>query len=152
MTKRRSPRYYRLIGAIGTNRVVTRLHPVVYRATGGRLFSRVLGLTNVVLETTGARTGRPRPVPVFAMEDGGSLIVIASNGGKGEAPAWAANLRTHPVLPVRQARRVRTMSARELAGAERERAWAIATAAYPGYDDYAARTPRPIAVFALEPA
>jgi hypothetical protein len=43
------------------------------------------------------------------------------------------------------------MRARELEGDERARAWAIATAAYPGYDDYAARIPHMIPVFALEP-
>ena len=152
MVKRRSTRYYRLIGAIGTNRLVTRLHPIVYRASGGRLFSRILGLTNVVLETTGARSGLPRPVPVFAIENRASLLVIASNGGRGEAPAWASNVRAHPVLPVRHGRVVRTMRARQLEGDERARAWSIAARAYPGFDDYAARTPTPIAVFALEPA
>ncbi|HEY3334884.1 MAG TPA: nitroreductase/quinone reductase family protein [Candidatus Limnocylindrales bacterium] len=151
MVKRRSSRYYRVIGAIGTNRLVTRLHPVVYRASGGRLFGRVLGITTVVLEATGARSGLPRPVPVFAMEDGEALIVIASNGGKPDGPAWAANLRAHPTLAIRHRRRVRTMRARELEGAERARAWAIATAAYPGYDDYAARIPHKIPVFAMEP-
>jgi F420H(2)-dependent quinone reductase len=152
MAKRRSPRYYRLIGAIGTNRVVTRLHPRVHRASGGRLFANVLGVPNVVLETTGARSGLPRPVPVFAMGDGDALIVVASNAGKPGEPAWAANLRVHPTLAVRHGRRVRTMQARELDGEERERAWAIAARAYPGYDDYATRTSRRIAVFVLEPA
>ncbi len=152
MVKRRSSRYYRAIGVIGTNRLVTRLHPVAYRASGGRLFSRVLGVTNVVLETTGARSGLPRPVPVFGVEDGDSLIVIASNSGRRVEPAWAANLRAHPTLPVRQARRVRTMRARELEGDERARAWSIAIASYPGFDDYAAWNTRTIPVFALEPA
>jgi deazaflavin-dependent oxidoreductase (nitroreductase family) len=152
MAKRRSPRYYRLIGAIGTNRVVTRLHPRVHRASRGRLFGRVLGVSNVVLETTGARSGLARPVPLFAMEDGEALIVVASNAGKPGEPAWAANLRVHPSLRVRHGRRVRTMRARELDGDERERAWSIAAHAYPGYDDYATWTSRHIAVFVLEPA
>jgi F420H(2)-dependent quinone reductase len=152
MAKRRSTRYYRLIGAIGTNRVVTRAHPRVHRASGGRLFARVLGVSNVVLETTGARSGQARPVPVFAMEDGDALVVVASNAGKPDEPAWAANLRAHPVLTVRHGRQVRTMRARELDGEQRERAWAIAAHAYPGYDDYATWTSRRIAVFVLEPA
>jgi deazaflavin-dependent oxidoreductase (nitroreductase family) len=152
MVRRRSPRYYRLIGAIGTNRVVTRLHPHFHRVSRGRLFGRVLGVSNVVLETTGARSGRARPVPVFAMEDGDALIVVGSNAGKPDEPGWASNLRAHPTLAVRHARRVRSMHAREVAGTERDRAWAIAVDAYPGFEDYARRTSRHIPVFVLEPA
>jgi hypothetical protein len=36
MTTRRSARVYWLIGKIGTSRLVSRLHPHVYRLTGGR--------------------------------------------------------------------------------------------------------------------
>jgi deazaflavin-dependent oxidoreductase (nitroreductase family) len=152
MAKRQSPRFYRVIAWIGTSRIVTWLHPIVYRASGGRLFTRILGVTNVVLEATGARSGEPRPAPVFAVEDGDRLIVIASNGGQDRVPAWAANLRANPVLPVRVGRATRTMRARELDGDEREHAWALAVAAYPGFQDYASWTPRRIPVFALEPA
>lgn len=152
MATRRSPRFYRFLGWVGTSRVVTRLHPIVYRLSGGRLFTRVVGVTNVVLEATGARSGKPRPTPVFAVEDGDALIVIASNAGKDRAPAWAANLRAHPVLPVRVGRVTRTMRARELEGDEREHAWATAVAAYPGFADYATWTTRHIPVFRLEPA
>jgi hypothetical protein len=45
----------------------------------------------------------------------------------------------------------RPIRAREALGEERSRLWAIATTGYPGYEDYARWTDRPIAVFTLEP-
>jgi hypothetical protein len=45
MTTRHSARFYRLIGKIGTSRLVSRVHPPLYRLTGGRwLVGRNLGV------------------------------------------------------------------------------------------------------------
>ena len=153
MTTRRSPRSYRFIGAVGTNRLVTRLHPVVYRLMRGRgPISRMLGMQLVVLETTGRVSGRRIDVPLFATTDGDRLVVVASNGGRPREPGWAGNLRAKADLTVVSGRRRTPMRAREVDGEERERLWALAAARYPGYDDYARWwAPARVAVFALEP-
>jgi len=152
MTDRRSPRTYRLIGAVGTSRLITRIHPVVYRVTGGRGFiGRNFGMRNVVLATTGRTSGRRIEVPLYAAEDGDTLIVVGSNGGKVNDPSWVANLRATPELTVRLGKQERPVRAREVEGEERDRLWAIAAAGFPGYNLYAKRTDRHIAVFALEP-
>ena len=66
MTTRHSARFYRLIGRIGTSRLVTRLHPHVYRLTGGRwLVGRNLGVLNVIVITTGAGRGKRREIPLL---------------------------------------------------------------------------------------
>jgi deazaflavin-dependent oxidoreductase (nitroreductase family) len=153
MTSRRSARLYRLIGWFGTSRLVTRLHPPVYRLTGGRgVVGRTLGMRNVILVTTGRSTGRRREVPLFAAEDGDRLVVVGSNAGGPTDPAWVGNLRARPELHVLVGRDERAMRAREVHGEERERLWTLAVAGYPGYADYAARTDRRIPVFALEPS
>jgi deazaflavin-dependent oxidoreductase (nitroreductase family) len=155
MTTRRSARVYRLIGAVGTNRLVTRLHPVAYRVTGGRgpWIGEALGMRQVILETTGRTSGRRIDVPLFAAPDGERLVIVGSNGGKAKDPAWVGNLRASPEITVRAGKRTLEMTAREVEGEERERLWAIAAAGFPGYDLYAKRTAgvREIAVFALEP-
>ena len=152
MTKRRSPAFYRLIGVIGTSRLVTRLHPPVYRLTGGRGFvGRNLGVRNVIVETVGRRSGAVREIPLFAVEDGERLVVIGSNAGRDREPAWVGNMRANPEVRVRVARDVRPMRAREADGHERERLWALAARDYPGFDDYASWTGRRIAVVVLEP-
>lgn len=104
-----------------------------------------------LLHVRGAKTGRLRSVPLLATRVGDSIVVIASNGGSQNHPAWYFNLRKHPrcevVLAGTQSRRV----AREVQGAERERYWAAAAAHYPGYGSYAERAAREIPVMVLEP-
>jgi deazaflavin-dependent oxidoreductase (nitroreductase family) len=78
-------------------------------------------------------------------------VVVGSNAGRGSDPAWVANLRAQPAVRVRVGRRERALRAREVHGEERERAWALAAAAFPGYEVYATRTSRAIPVFVLEP-
>jgi F420H(2)-dependent quinone reductase len=153
MVTRHSAAFYRLVGIIGTNRVVTRLHPVLYRLTGGRwLFGRNLGVLNVIVTVTGRRTGRTHEIPLYAFEDAGRVVVIGSNAGGEHEPAWVGNLRARPEAHVRIGRELRPVLAREAEGEERARLWALAVGGYPGYALYAQRTHRRIPVVVLEPA
>ncbi len=153
MPKRHSVAYYRFIGIVGTNRVLTRLHPIAYRLVGGRWFvGRSFGMRNVVLVETGRRTGQRREIPLFALEDGDRLVVIGSNGGGEREPAWVANLRAHPEVEVRVGTELRPVVAREVDGDERFRLWRLAVEAYRGFAVYQRRTARRIPVIALEPA
>lgn len=152
MVKRHSAAFYRLIGMVGTSRVVTRLHPVAYRLTGGRgLVGRNLGVRNVIVVTVGRRTGRTREIPLYAFEDGDRLVVIGSNMGNDDEPAWVGNLRAHPEVHVRVGRELRAVRAVETEGDERGRLWALAVAGYPGYEHYARWAHRRIPVMVLEP-
>jgi deazaflavin-dependent oxidoreductase (nitroreductase family) len=152
MTTRHSERFYAWIGAIGTSRLVTRIHPVAYRITGGRwIVGRNLGITNVVLATTGRHTGRTREVPLYAFEDGERYVVVGSANGSEHTPAWVWNLRAQPEGRLRVGRRVLDVRTREAEGEERTRLWRLVTAAYPGYELYQARTRRRIPLVVLEP-
>jgi deazaflavin-dependent oxidoreductase (nitroreductase family) len=153
MVKRHSPAMYRLIGIVGTSRIVTRLHPFVYRLTGGRwVFGRNFGVLNVIVVTTGRRTGRTREIPLFGFEDGDRVIVIGSNAGDGHEPAWVGNLRARPSAHLRIGRELRAVVASEADGEERHRLWRLAVDGYPGYALYQHRTTRHIPVVVLAPA
>jgi deazaflavin-dependent oxidoreductase (nitroreductase family) len=148
---RRPDAYYRVFGTLGNSRVVTRLHPVAYRLTGGRwLIGRNL-LLNVVLTTTGRQSGRTRDAPLLAVEDGERLIVVGSKNGADVEPGWVWNLRAQPEALVRVGREVREVRAHEAEGEERERLWRLAAEAYPGYDLYQRKTTRRLPVVVLEP-
>lgn len=152
MTTHHSAALYRLIGIVGTSRLVTRVHPVLYRLTGGRWFiGRNFGVRNVILVTTGRRTGRAREIPLYAFEDGERVVVIGSNAGGEREPVWVGNLRAHPRAQVRVGRDLRAVRAREAEGDERARLWRLAVDGYPGYALYQHRTQRPIPVVVLEP-
>ena len=152
MTTRHSARFYRLIGKVGTSRLVSRIHPPVYRLTGGRwLVGRNLGVLNVIVVTTGRKTGKRREIPLYAFEDGVRLVVIGSRAGDDREPAWVGNLRANPHARVLVGREERAMRARETDGVERDRLWSLAALGYPGYELYAQWTHRRIPVIALEP-
>ena len=127
---------------------------LVHRVTGGRatLSSWLAGVELVMLTTTGARTGRRRTLPVLGLRDGAALVVIASNFGRPRHPAWYHNLRAHPRASVTVDGVTRTLEARELAGAERDRQFRRAAAIYPGFEYYRRwAAPRRIPVVRLEP-
>jgi deazaflavin-dependent oxidoreductase (nitroreductase family) len=78
--------------------VMHRIDRPVYRLTRGRhtFASLVSGLPVVMLTTTGARSGRPRTVPVLGLPTAEGLAVIASNFGQHRHPSWYYNLRADP--------------------------------------------------------
>jgi deazaflavin-dependent oxidoreductase (nitroreductase family) len=131
-------------------RILDHLDRPVYRATRRRhtLTSLLAGLPTVVLTTTGARTGRRCSVPLVGLPTPEGIAVIGSNYGQRHHPAWYHNLRADPDAEL-DGRRVRAV---EVDGERRERIWAQALKAYPGYSTYERRAAhRRIGVFVLEP-
>ena len=59
------------------------------------------GLPLITLTTTGAKSGRPRSVPLVGVPYGERLILIASNWGQAKHPAWYHKvLKAHPEVKV----------------------------------------------------
>jgi deazaflavin-dependent oxidoreductase (nitroreductase family) len=133
-------------------RTIHHVDGAVMRASGGRATASALftGLPLITLTTTGAKSGRPRSVPLVGIPDGERLILIASNWGQASHPAWYHNLKANPEVAVTRGGETRSYVARELAGVERKAAWAQAVALYPGYRGYAKRAGREIPIFVLE--
>ncbi len=132
-------------------RVAIRVHRAVLLLSRGRLGSRLGHLEQVLLTTTGRRTGRARTTPLAVTVVDGALVLVASNGGATHHPAWYLNLVAHPDVVVRRGPAVHRMRARTTSGAERARLWRAAVANYRGYAAYQRRTDRQIPVVVLEP-
>jgi deazaflavin-dependent oxidoreductase (nitroreductase family) len=131
-----------------------RIDRLVFRISRGRttFSSAVSGLPVVMLTTTGARTGRQRMVPVLGIADGDRLVVIATNFGQRQSPAWCHNLRAHPRATVIVAGVTREVQARELAGDERDRYFQRGLEINPGWAHYRRRAGnREIPVISLDP-
>jgi deazaflavin-dependent oxidoreductase (nitroreductase family) len=129
------------------------LDRTLFRATGSRhtVASLLAGLPMIELTTIGAKSGQPRTTPLLALQDGAGYVVIASNFGKPNYPAWYFNLRANPQVTVRHGQRTGVYTARITAGDERARYWQIANTIYPGYALYAERASnREIPVVVLE--
>ena len=135
-------------------RLLHRIDRPVYRLTRGRhTFASLLsGIPVVMLTTIGARTGRPRTVPVLGLPTPDGLAVIASNFGQHRHPGWYHNLRAHPEGVVAVDGRSRRFRAVEADGDTRRRIWEEGLRVYPGWSQYERRASnRRIAVFVLEP-
>lgn len=122
-----------------------------YEASNGEEASTLRGKPIIVLTTVGAKTGALRKTALMRVEHDGRYAVVASKGGAPDEPKWAENMRRHPHVELQDGDVKRDYTARELTGDERAEWWARATAAWPDYDNYQAKTDRQIAVFVLEP-
>jgi deazaflavin-dependent oxidoreductase (nitroreductase family) len=130
------------------------LDRVVYRASRGRatMSSWLGGVEITMLTTTGARSGKPRTLPVLGLPDGEDMILIASNFGRPHNPSWYHNLRANPRATIEFEGASREVTARELSGAERDREYGRGEEIYPGFTHYTRwAAPRRIPVLRLEP-
>ncbi|WP_199432851.1 nitroreductase/quinone reductase family protein [Qaidamihabitans albus] len=123
-----------------------------FRANRGHVGGPFEGARLLLLTTTGARTGAQRTVPLGYLHDGGGrLLVIASAAGAPHHPAWYHNVLADPQVTVETGVFTFRAGAVVLEGEERDRVFARAAEADPGWADYQARTTRTIPVVALNP-
>jgi deazaflavin-dependent oxidoreductase (nitroreductase family) len=151
--------YARLLRKLGHHRWAAelgiKLSPLdrrLYRLSRGRL--GVVGFRSaprLLLTATGRSSGIPRTVPLLFTEVREGFVVVGSNAGRDQHPAWTGNLLAHPDASVQVRGRTQPVRARLVDGAERERLWQSATSLWPAYDSYADRTDREIRLFLLEP-
>jgi F420H(2)-dependent quinone reductase len=123
--------------------------PLLYVSRGR--YSMSPGQPILLLVTTGAKSGRPRAIPLLYLLDGERVIVIASNGGRDRHPAWCYNLRAHPTARAYLGGRMRIYTAYEACGDERAALWRKAVEYFEGFALYEQRTSRAIPIFVLEP-
>jgi deazaflavin-dependent oxidoreductase (nitroreductase family) len=127
-------------------------HVWLYRASGGRVGHRLGRQRTLLLTTTGRRSGRPRtqPVTYFTLE--GQTVLVASNWGNDQPPAWYRNCLAQPRVRVRRGRAVFAAVARVATDAERARLWPRLIAGNPQYARYQAAVAHTIPVVLLLPA
>ncbi len=135
------------------SRTLNRLDRAVLALTGGRYTATraLAGVPVLTVETLGARTGRPHPVTLLAIQRGAEYVLIATAFGSPRHPAWYHNLMAHPEVRVTLNRVARLYHARQVFGEERQGCWELAVTAYPGYAAYLERARRPIPVLLLTP-
>ncbi len=152
---RRTPRYLDVADKVwpATRRFMG-IHTFLYKRTGGRIGHSIPGspITILLLDHVGAKSGAKRTSPLFYVRDGENLVIVASKGGFPKNPAWYHNLLANPDTTVQVGSKHLPVHARVAKPEERDRLWAMAVKAYPGYDDYAARSKgREIPLVILQP-
>ncbi len=132
-------------------KLMTRVHVLLHRLTGGRAFNK-LGKDDVCFVTmTGAKSGRRLTIPLMYVPWESGVLLVASQGGAPRNPVWYGNLVKHPEIEVEHRGRRMQLRAR-LAGAEEKPAmWPVCDRHYAPYAEYRARTSRDIPIFVCEP-
>jgi deazaflavin-dependent oxidoreductase (nitroreductase family) len=133
---------------------VLRVHGRVYARSDGRVGHRTLGVPTLLLRTTGRRTGATRTNALVYARDGDEYLVVPSNGGADQAPAWLFNIRAKPDVEVQVGRTRRSGAARvvEPGTPDFDRLWGLVDDNNRGrYSGYQKKTRRPIPIVAITP-
>ncbi|MBF6175739.1 nitroreductase family deazaflavin-dependent oxidoreductase [Nocardia blacklockiae] len=115
--------------------VIARVERFVRRVSRGRHgVLDLAGLPSMELTVAGRKTGVPRTVSLLYVPDGpGSYLLIGSNWGRPEHPAWSANLNAAEHAEIHSGGERFKVRVRRLAGSERDSAWQRAVTYWPGY-------------------
>ena len=129
------------------------VHRGVLKLSGGRLGWDAAKMPVLELTTTGRKSGRPHTVMLTSpLQEGSTIVIVASRGGDDHHPAWFLNLRDNPDVEVSlKGGDRRPMKARVASAEERARLWPQVTAAYKNYAGYQTKTQREIPLVLLEP-
>ncbi len=132
---------------------IHQLDKAVSKLTKGKYtVSEILGWNIIQLTTTGAKSGKPRTMPLVGLFDAEKIALIASSFGREHNPAWYYNLKAYPECTVQRDGRTETFIARETEGEEYKKYWQLGVLAYAGYEKYKERAAhRHIPVMVLEP-
>jgi len=136
------------------SRIIRFLVPLdgrLLRATKGKytLFGPI-SMPELLLTTTGRKSGQKRVSPLSYVRDGDRALVLGSNFGQETHPAWSANLLAEPRATVTMNGIEIPVDATLLTGDERQRGM-DKFLAYPMYRSYLSRTDRELRLFALSP-
>jgi deazaflavin-dependent oxidoreductase (nitroreductase family) len=130
------------------------VHRAALKVSGGRLGRDLLKMPVLELTTIGRKSGQPRSVMLTSpLQEGSTIVVVASRGGDDQHPAWFLNLRDNPEVEVAyKGEPKRKMHARIADADERARLWPRVTADHGNYAGYQKKTQREIPLVLLEPA
>ena len=145
-------KFWKFLGESSFYKNMGRLHTKIYRASGGRIGHKTGPVRNLLLTSTGRRSGEKRTCPLTYLEDNGRYVLIASNGGNEKHPVWYLNLQAQPRATVEVGPKKLDVVASTASGEERARLWSAAVRMNPQYATYEGITPRQIPVVVLTPA
>jgi deazaflavin-dependent oxidoreductase (nitroreductase family) len=122
------------------------------RANGGKVTTGPMaGTTLLVLNSKGAKTGKPRRAILTFSRDGADYVVAGSASGSRSDPAWLANVEADPKVNVEADGRTFEAAASVAEAADRDRLWDQHVATHPNFADYPAQTGRVIPMVRLTP-
>jgi len=129
----------------------TRLHVFIYQASHGHLGSQLGRQSMLLLYTTGRRSGKKRVTSLAYYRDGSNYLIVGSNWGKENQPAWFHNLMGQPRATIQVGSKTIAVLARQAQGEEYQRLWGQVTSQNRQYIEYQKHINRRIHIVILTP-
>lgn len=126
-------------------------HTQRYVATDGQDGQEWHGAQTLLLTTKGRKSGKLRRTPLIYGKSGSSYVVVASAGGDEKHPAWYLNLAENPEVALQVGAEDLVAIARTADDAEKPELWQMMCQIWPAYEEYQAKTDRPLPVVVLDP-
>jgi deazaflavin-dependent oxidoreductase (nitroreductase family) len=127
-----------------------RVDPLVYKLTGGRYTSSgPLTIPQLTLTTIGRKSGKERTVQLGYTADGDDVLIVASNFGGANHPAWSYNLDANPSATIRLGAEDKHVAATRLTDSEKAILWPKIAETIPQMKTYVTKTERNIKVYRL---
>ena len=121
-----------------------------FRANQGKVGGQMAGMPILLLNTTGAKTGRILTKPLAYTTDGNRLVAIASFAGSPHHPAWYVNLVANPKVTIELGTESFQARATTTSGEERQRLFNAQAQLMPIFNDYTKKTSRELPVVVFE--
>jgi deazaflavin-dependent oxidoreductase (nitroreductase family) len=154
-----------MLATIRRAEVVPLLHNVLvpldrrlFKLTKGRASLAHFGrdnsqvMQNLLLTTTGRRSGKPRATPLLYLDHDGGYVIVGSRYGTDKHPLWTLNLAADPHAKVIVRGVEHEVDARRLTPEELHELWPRLVQLYPAWQDYRERTDREFRAFHLSAA
>lgn len=129
------------------------VHRAILKVSFGKVGWNASNMPVLELTTTGRKSGQRRAVMLTSpLQEGKTMVVVASRGGDDTNPPWFLNLVADPSVRVSLGGKPAVrMHARVASSEERARMWPLVVADHKNYADYQTKTEREIPLVLLEP-
>ncbi len=132
-------------------KIITSTNMWVLRKTKGRFGYSFLGREVLVLKTTGCKSGRRYDTPLYYLEDGERVVLVASRAGTARDPGWLLNLDAAPDTFIRTKQGLRAVRAHRATPEEKAQLWGALMEMFPKWEMIQEKSQRFFPVVILEP-
>jgi deazaflavin-dependent oxidoreductase (nitroreductase family) len=127
-----------------------KVDPFLYKVSGGRFTSTgPLTIPQLTLTSVGRKSGKERTVQLGYFADGDDVLIVASNFGGTNHPAWSYNLDANPTAKILLGSESKEVVATRLTDSEKAILWPQIAETIPQMKSYVKRTERNIKVYRL---
>ena len=129
------------------------VHRTILMLSFGHIGWDAAGMPVLELTTTGRKSGEARSVMLTSpVQEGDTIVIVASRGGDDTHPAWYLNLQANPTVQVRwKGGEKKPYTARTATAQERPALWTKVIADHKNYAGYQTKTDREIPLVLLTP-